>query len=102
MQILTVLFGVLNVSFMTYVILQIRRKEDVINEVCDFIAEKATQDKEFQDKLYYIGGILGTGFAKGFGIQKGSGKRGMIDFFIDMISKPQQAQTTRKIGDTQL
>lgn len=74
--------GVLSGAFGVYVIVKRTLKDidfiEISEEIFTNILEKAQNDKEIQQKLYIVGGILGQGIASGIGL-KGGQKQGKFN-----------------------
>jgi hypothetical protein len=59
----------------------------ILDESITYVINKAQTDKEFQTKLYVIGGILGQGIREGVGLQKGGPQKFKIgDLVMQFLS----------------
>jgi hypothetical protein len=94
--------SVLLSALVTYAIVKYSTRDEAILDKIEVIFDAMSSSPELQQKIYTIGGILGSGIARGAGLQKAAGKRGIEGMIVELLgsyflkgrmpeSQPQQA-----------
>jgi hypothetical protein len=79
------IIGAIAAPLATYLIAKRMMSTDNLIGKLDEILGEIVQNTEMQKKIYYVGGILGSGVRQGIGIGKGGGKTSMIDIGMKLL-----------------
>jgi hypothetical protein len=95
-----IILAVLSGTLASFLMAKFMLSDEKIMNKLDMILGNVVNDVEMQKKVYLLGTLLGSGIAKGSGIQVGSGKfkledviaQGASQFIGNMFRQPIQKQ----------